>query len=178
MLTNEQLRKHLLQKRRDFRQNPLYEKYCADICERIIRSEVFQRARNVMFYLPLGGEADIRRVYRGDKNFCVPVTKGVDITPAVYTPQTSLAKGEYSVTEPKDPAFIQKDELDLVLIPLVGADRNRNRIGFGKGCYDRFLKDMDCFKAGVAFGFQIIDDITPQKWDVPLDCIFTERECI
>lgn len=172
------LREEILKIRREFKKTSDYSVCCKKICERIEETREFKSAKNVMLYLPLGGEADVRSIYTKEKNFFIPITRGVFISLAKYTPETELLKGEYNILEPKNPIFEDKGILDLVIVPLVAADRSRNRMGFGKGCYDRFLENMDCTKIGAAFGFQIVESLSPKPYDIPMDYIITESECI
>jgi len=72
---------------------------------------------------------------------------------------------------------------DVVLVPLVAADRRGTRIGHGKGHYDRALAHLreggDVFAIGIAWEHQILDDpIPPDPWDVPLDAIATPAQWI
>jgi 5-formyltetrahydrofolate cyclo-ligase len=72
---------------------------------------------------------------------------------------------------------------DVVLVPLVAADRGGNRIGHGKGHYDRALAHLreggDVFTIGLGWEPQILDDPIPaDPWDVPLDAIATPRQWI
>jgi 5-formyltetrahydrofolate cyclo-ligase len=72
---------------------------------------------------------------------------------------------------------------DVVLVPLVAADRRGSRIGHGKGHYDRALSHLreggQIFTIGLAWELQILADPIPaDPWDVPLDAIATPREWI
>ncbi|QAY78987.1 5-formyltetrahydrofolate cyclo-ligase [Sphingosinicella sp. BN140058] len=72
---------------------------------------------------------------------------------------------------------------DVVLVPLVTADRRGTRIGHGKGHYDRALAHLreggPVFTIGVAWEFQIVsENLDPDPWDVPLDAIATPGEWI
>ena len=72
---------------------------------------------------------------------------------------------------------------DLVLVPLLAFDNNLNRIGYGKGYYDRALKKINNIKKksifiGIAFSFQKSAKVPTNKHDVKLDYIFTERGII
>ncbi|MEA3008379.1 MAG: 5-formyltetrahydrofolate cyclo-ligase [Sphingomonadales bacterium] len=72
---------------------------------------------------------------------------------------------------------------DVVLVPLVAADRSGSRIGHGKGHYDRALSHLReggrVFTIGLAWEHQILPDPIPaDPWDVPLDAIATPREWI
>lgn len=72
-------------------------------------------------------------------------------------------------SDPADP-----DAIDLVIMPGVAFDMKGNRIGFGKGCYDRFLKGTDAVLAALAFDFQIFDEILSEPFDIPCSFIITE----
>ena len=72
---------------------------------------------------------------------------------------------------------------DLIMVPLVAFDNKLNRIGYGKGYYDRILKKIDKMKKktiflGIAYSFQRCRRIPVNKYDFKLDYIFTERGII
>jgi len=92
-----------------------------------------------------------------------------------------LYVNKFGMLEPKN----SKNNIipDLVLVPLLAFDNNLNRIGYGKGYYDRALKKIGNIKKksifiGIAFSFQKIAKIPVNKHDVKLDYIFTERGII
>lgn len=98
---------------------------------------------------------------------------------AVVAPADSgFSENEFGITEPIGNEIIAADEIDLVLIPLLAIDKKGHRVGYGKGYYDRFLKDckQDCMKVGVSY-FEPVDNIDDAaEFDVPLDfCITPER---
>jgi len=98
---------------------------------------------------------------------------------AVVAPADSgFAENEFGITEPIGNEIIPADEIDLVLVPLLAIDKKGHRVGYGKGYYDRFLKDckQDCIKVGVSY-FEPVDNIDDAaEFDVPLDfCITPER---
>ena len=71
--------------------------------------------------------------------------------------------------------------LDIILIPLVVFDQSCNRIGMGSGFYDKALSALDNSKKktyliGLAYEFQKVDQIEPNKWDIPLDYVVTEKK--
>lgn len=72
--------------------------------------------------------------------------------------------------------------LDLVLMPLVAFDTDGNRLGMGKGYYDRTLKFLRHRRhwrkprlVGIAYEFQKMEQLPQQPWDIPLDAIVTEQ---
>lgn len=134
----------------------------------------FKAAQNVMLYLPIGGEADVTGIICGGKSFYVPVTEGVKITPALYRADTELTGGEYGVRVPLRPQLADKRSLDFVVVPAVAADKSKNRMGFGKGCYDRFLAGTSCVKAAACFSFQLTQALEKKPFDITMDYIVTE----
>jgi 5-formyltetrahydrofolate cyclo-ligase len=85
----------------------------------------------------------------------------------------------WNVPEPDYGEEIAESDLDLILVPMVAGDRFKNRIGYGKGYYDRFLQKCRCTKIGLLFSVQLNPDKLPvESFDVPLDILFTENERI
>ncbi|MGN1098516.1 MAG: 5-formyltetrahydrofolate cyclo-ligase [Clostridia bacterium] len=172
MLDEQSLRKSMIAGRRELETLLKPEnKKIADNCIKLID---FINVKNVMIYLPLRGEADISGLINKNLSLFVPVTHGTEIRPAEYTAETALVKGEFGVMVPEAPIYAEKSRIDMVLVPAVAVDRNKNRMGFGKGCYDRFLTDMDCVKAAVCFDFQIVEALEPKPHDIKMDYIITE----
>ena len=69
---------------------------------------------------------------------------------------------------------------DVILIPLLVYDDNKNRLGYGKGYYDKFLsyflkKNKDTLTLGIAFSFQKYKKIPTTPNDIKLDNILTEK---
>ena len=92
-----------------------------------------------------------------------------------------LYLNKFGILEPKDSK--ERAFPDLVLVPLVAFDKYLNRIGYGKGFYDRSLKKINKIKKktiflGIAYSFQKCDFIPVNKNDFKLDYIFTERGII
>ena len=67
------------------------------------------------------------------------------------------------------------EKLDLVLVPGVAFDQSGNRLGFGKGYFDRFLAKCLCPAVGLAYELQLVDAIEARPHDVPMNRIVTER---
>ncbi len=174
MLTSE-LRKKLIEIRNKFTIDvKQYNFTSGRVCENAVSLTKKLGVQSVMLYLPVNGEADVRGVMSLPLSFCVPVTCGVEIRPAIFTADTPLTSGRFGVKVPAEPIYVDKHSIDLVIVPAVAVDRNKNRVGYGKGCYDRFLADMDCVKAAAVFDFQVVDNLEPMPHDVKMDYIVTE----
>lgn len=70
---------------------------------------------------------------------------------------------------------VKPDDIDLMIIPGLGFDRDRNRIGYGAGCYDRYLKRIPdtCLRVGVCFDIQLVEQLPVGPNDRPMDYIIT-----
>lgn len=91
---------------------------------------------------------------------------------------TVWQKSRFGIPEPEEGELVEEELIDLVFVPMLGCDLKGNRIGYGKGYYDRFLVNCreDVLKIGLSFlePVESIDDIDP--WDIPLDiCITPQR---
>lgn len=91
--------------------------------------------------------------------------------PAFYTDPRRLIPPEDCVGL----RLVAPDRLDLILVPGLGFDRMRNRIGYGWGCYDRYLARTSdkCVKIGVCFDDQLIESLPTDEQDRPVDVVIT-----
>ena len=72
----------------------------------------------------------------------------------------------------------QAAHADLFIVPGIAFDRKGYRLGWGKGYYDRLLKDVNAPKIGLAYNFQIVSRLPHSSYDIPMDIIITEHETI
>ncbi len=144
------------------------------ITHKLLRNKVFKKAKIVMFYIAFGGEVNteemIREAQKTGKLICVPVCRKDRETmqPAILEDHAKLIKGPYGVLEPATRAHVEPKDLDLVIVPGVAFDKKGNRLGRGKGCYDRFLCSLSEKTAsiGLAFDFQILPLVPTACHDV------------
>ena len=109
------------------------------------------------------------------KSVSYPVISGENLISAIPT-SNEYIKDCFGCKIPKD--FTVMDKVDVAVIPLLACDENKNRIGYGKGFYDRYLKSKNCIKIGLAYDFQVVENFVPNPWDVPLDYIITPTRII
>ena len=88
--------------------------------------------------------------------------------PAILEDHSKLKKGPYGVLEPVSKALVKPEDLDLIIVPGLAFDKKGNRLGRGKGCYDRFLSTLSdkTPSIGLAFDFQILPLIPTTNYDV------------
>lgn len=92
-----------------------------------------------------------------------------------FGPDTELTRNVWDIEEPADGEYIETKLIDMVLVPGLSFDRNRHRVGYGKGFYDRFLMKCraDCRKVGLSY-FEPVDRIDDaHDGDVRLDALVT-----
>jgi 5-formyltetrahydrofolate cyclo-ligase len=93
---------------------------------------------------------------------------------------TTLQPNRFGIDEPVDAEPVRVDDLDVVVVPAVAVDRLGNRLGFGAGYYDRTLagRRPGTLVVAAVFSVQVLDEITPRSWDVPVDVVVTDAEVI
>ena len=99
------------------------------------------------------------------------------MTHFLLTDNTKIKKNRYHIPEPVDGIVIAPNTIDVVFIPLLAFDKSGNRVGYGKGFYDRFLADCkpETIKIGLSF-FEAEDKITEvYESDVKLDYCVTPK---
>ncbi len=117
----------------------------------------------------------ISRLKGLEKKLSYPLTVGDDML-AVAPTSNEWILGDFGIKIPKHYTVI--NDIDVAVIPLLLCDNNKNRVGYGKGYYDRFLSNKNCIKIGLCYDFQVVENLTPNKWDVPLDYIITPTKII
>ncbi|MDD5731100.1 MAG: 5-formyltetrahydrofolate cyclo-ligase [Candidatus Omnitrophica bacterium] len=147
------------------------------IKEKLFRIRVFQKAKTVMFYIPLNDEVDTREMIKEaqnlGKNILVPVCWNRTIIACMLDNHAKLQKGPYGVWEPVIKKHVGLDDLGAVIVPGLAFDKKGNRLGRGKGYYDRFLTTVPKTTAsiGMAFDFQILPEVPVTATDINVDQI-------
>ena len=178
MLTKSEIRSKILlilktQKEEDRKQKSKAVK------DKLLKYKAFKRAKIVMFYLSFDGEVEtkemIKEARKLGKIVAVPVcSRNRIIKPCLLREKARLVRGLYGINEPAIKEFIASEALDLVVVPGVAFDRNGNRLGRGKGYYDKFLRNLPkrSTSLGLAFDFQVLPTLPTSKTDVSVERIF------
>ena len=142
---------------------------------------VFQKAKNIYVYHSLKDEvqtSDFIQKWNDKKKFFFPVIKDDNLTFREYKPQTIFRQAILNVMEPDGEDISDYSEIDIIIVPGIAFDINMNRLGRGKGFYDRFLSQISVLKIGVCFEFQLLKNIPIDYFDVKMDYIITENRII
>ncbi|HMO32172.1 MAG TPA: 5-formyltetrahydrofolate cyclo-ligase [Lacibacter sp.] len=107
----------------------------------------------------------------------IPRISGNEIEQVLYTDDTAIQPGTWGIPEPVNGTVLPPCDADLVLVPLLAFDRQGNRVGYGKGYYDRFL--ARCRPGVLRIGFSYFDPLErisdTAHFDLPLSCCITPQ---
>jgi len=98
--------------------------------------------------------------------------------------QAELSIGRYGIAEPalelRKDRHISPGEIDIAILPGVAFDLQGNRLGYGKGYFDRLLPQLPkhCVKVGLAFECQLVPQVLVETHDIPVDLVITETRTI
>jgi 5-formyltetrahydrofolate cyclo-ligase len=146
----------------------------------ILKIIEFEKAKNILLYLPLGMEVDVRGLInylRKKKNYNIFVPYMIGETFKIVPYRLPVTKKKYNIMEPNNSNFKYNVELDLAIVPIVGCDDSFRRVGFGVGFYDRFFASLKK-KPKVAFTQLCLcksQNILTQDHDVQADYIITNK---
>ncbi|HZH39165.1 MAG TPA: 5-formyltetrahydrofolate cyclo-ligase [Bacillales bacterium] len=106
------------------------------------------------------------------------IDMGTNLMQAIGIDENTVFKqNKYKIAEPSDGYILDPSDIDVVLVPLLAFDKHGNRVGYGKGYYDQFLRQCnnDCIKIGLCY-FDAIDKIDDaNQFDVPLNYCVTPQ---
>ncbi len=153
------------------------------LLQRIKDMDVYKRSQRVACYIASDGELDcrpvIQQIWRDGKCCLLPVintqTQPAAMEFRAYSPGQMLAVNRFGIPEPLKGKSYLPQQLDLVLVPLVGFDNDHNRLGMGGGFYDRCFaevrRDVGPVLFGVAHRCQRVSHLQAQPWDIKMDRI-------
>jgi len=155
----------------------------ARIVQNILALEKFQHASVIHAFIPDENRNEVNLIpllewiISNQKKLLVPVVEEGELISVELTSFNHLERNSFGVLEPIErvPSSLES-EIDLVLVPLLAVDSKGNRLGYGKGYYDRFFKRLNsqAFKLGVAFAFQVLNHVPATGNDIRLDAVVTE----
>lgn len=116
-----------------------------------------------------------KEVVIGKSNF-----EDASMTHFLLTENTRIKKNKWNIPEPLDGLEVPENKIDVVFIPLLAFDVKGNRLGYGKGFYDRFLAKCkpETLKVGLSLFEAEAEFTTTDAFDIPLDfCVTPDNVC-
>ena len=140
----------------------------------------FRAANTILLYYSLKDEVfthEFIKKWSNQKRILLPVVVGNDLELRLYTAPYNMKSGAYGIEEPMGKSFTRFNEIDLAIIPGMAFDKKGNRLGRGKGYYDRLLPHIPtALKIGLCFPFQIMKEVPTESFDIRMDLIITANE--
>jgi len=155
-----------------------------DLCERL--KAQMPSAHTVLFFAPLPDELDVWPVLELSlalgTNCALPFFDAEKETygaKEIKKLATDIVIGKFGAREPAaNCAEISLDKFDLVLVPGVAFDLQGNRLGRGRGFYDRLLESASGVKCGICYDTQLLENIPTEAHDAKVDFILTPDKCV
>lgn len=157
------------------------------IFNELINTDLYKRSINIFIYISFSNEINTRNIiekaFKDKKNVFIPkVYKDDKLMKAIKLNSIDeLKKNSMGILEPIDDSnYIEKENIDLIVVPGVVFDKECNRIGYGGGYYDRYLKDIKSKKNKIALAYdlQIVDKIESEVHDIKVDYIITNTRAL
>ncbi|MFA5423254.1 MAG: 5-formyltetrahydrofolate cyclo-ligase [Phycisphaerae bacterium] len=181
-----QLRRHFRKMLLDMDPQQRVEK-SKRVCRNLIQTPQFANAGTIMVYLAMPIEVDTAEIilyaWQAGKTVAAPKISWQQrhmIPVEIKTLDTGFATEFGGLRNPTRGAPTPFAEIDLVITPGLGFDHSGNRLGRGGSYYDRFFTSnkLNAVKCGLAFAEQVVDEITTNETDVPLDMLVTDETVI
>ena len=152
-----------------------------DVFSLLEQTAAFMLADRILMYHSLPDELSTHEFIRRwapRKHFYLPRVNGVNLDILPYD-ESRLSLVSFHIEEPTGNDTTDINGIELIIVPAVAFDRQGNRVGRGKGYYDRLLSDTNATKIGVGYDFQLIEEgIDADPHDVQMDMVITETHHI
>jgi 5-formyltetrahydrofolate cyclo-ligase len=159
------------------------EQYSTVIAAYVCALPAFCVSHTVMVYMALPQEVQTKQIIaqarQSQKRVAVPVIRGQALVAvALSEAPTQLRRGRFGILEPYEtPCVVHPQEIDCIAVPGLAFDARGGRLGFGKGYYDRFLRQLPVttYRCGLAFGMQVVPCVPQAPHDICMHGIVTEQ---
>ena len=184
METKSRTRRTYLELRND--RSPLFCRNASFlICKKLLESEWYPDSTKILVYASVRNEVDltafIEQAWKDEKEVYFPKVHGEEMEFYRVRGKSELAKGAFDILEPTTNEALCRALPDKIpmLVPGVAFSKDRYRIGYGKGYYDRYLlsnqKNKRLIPIGIAYSFQIAEAFETDEYDYPMEEIVTEE---
>jgi 5-formyltetrahydrofolate cyclo-ligase len=137
--------------------------------------ESFKNARVILLYWSMDDEVHTHAFiekWSKHKTILLPVVDGEHLRLKQFLGKDNMQAGELmAIPEPTGPDFDKPTSIDLIIVPGVAFDKQKYRMGRGRGFYDRLLAQTKALKIGICFNFQLVDSIPKEAHDIPMDAV-------
>lgn len=179
-MDKKEIRKKVLKERSALREKRVME-LSERICSKLRELKCYKMARDICLYMPVNNEVNVillaETAEREGKRIWLPKVEGKIMEFYLFSIGDELTEGAFGIKEPKPVHMLKPSEDTLIIMPGAVFSKNRDRIGYGGGYYDRYLeKHRKCKTAAVCYGFQIFEDIPNEEHDIKPDILISEKD--
>lgn len=169
MMTKSMLRKELIDSRNQLDSDSVKQK-SKEITTLIQAHPKYKSAKIIAIFYPMSTEVSLLGL-TNDQTKCFVYPKILDQKRKVmgFAPlKERFIPGIFHTTEP-DGAIVEVERIDLFLVPGLAFSKRLDRLGYGAGYYDRYLKQSTAYKIGVCYDFQLKEELPSEDHDVLMD---------
>ena len=157
------------------------------VVDKLMGLNAYKASKDILAYYPFRSEIDttiiIRNALEQKKKIILPRVNGKKLDLYyIKDLKNDLAPGSFDIMEPipSKCTIASYKNIDIILVPGVGFDRNFNRLGYGGGFYDKLLEELPVKipRIALAFNLQLIENIPIMAHDLKVDIIITEKEIL
>lgn len=152
-----------------------------EIALKLISLDEYKKANSIFTYLSKDNEVNtafiIQHALENNKTVFVPILVANEMEIAQINSSTKYQNGKFDIKEPINCQIINDvQEINISIVPMVAFDPDLNRLGHGKGYYDKWLKKNITFKIGLCFEEKKFDKIPIDYNDVQMDIVISEKK--
>lgn len=176
-MDKQALRREIATKKQQY-SAPEFLEWSEIIRQKIESLPLFQQASSVLLYHSLPDEVQTHsmlRHWQKNKRCFLPQIQGDHLVVREYEGNESLTRGQMNILEPTGRVCSDYGQIEVVIVPGVAFDLEGNRLGRGKGYYDKLLPLLSAPAIGICFGFQLVEKVPAEAHDVKMTRVITEE---
>mgnify|MGYP006422528681 CR=1 FL=1 len=170
------LRKVMIRERFKINRKNIKDK---NIFNNLIKNTRFKNAKDIFIFVNYKNEVNTKKIikycFKNNINIFVPKVVGKEMEVRKIKSFDDLERSEMGILEPKEYCS-EFESLDLAIMPGLAFDKEKNRLGYGGGYYDKFLNKNKIYKIAICYDFQVISFVPTNEYDIPVDMIITNKE--
>lgn len=172
-MNKKEIRKRLI----EIRKNIINKKELSTIIvDKLMCLDIYKNSSVIALYNSLNDEVNTKDLINEslkEKIVLLPRIIDNEMVFIKIDNDTKYIKSNFKVMEPI--GEIYQEKIDLIIVPGVSFDKEKNRLGYGRAYYDRYLKNKDIYKIGLCFDEQIVDLLPNEKHDIKMNMVITNK---
>ena len=145
-----------------------------ELAKKLQQTDEYRNAKNIMIFYPLKDEVNLLSLLEDKtKTFYLPKIDGENLLCCRYEMGETLCESCFHTKEPLGVNETPKSLINLVIVPALACDKNKYRLGYGGGFYDRFLEKLKVNTIVCIPKELIVETIYPEDFDIPVNKVIT-----